>query len=69
MNQQPQATPLPLPLKVRFDMVYRQLEHHTSLETLNRYRDEGRLEDWDSICDQLVDHYWWLDTQVKSTAP
>lgn len=63
MSLHPHSTPLPLHLHQRIDLVYREITHHTSIETLNRYRDEDRLSDWDRICDQLVDHYWSLDAQ------
>lgn len=65
MSQRPNTTPLFLSLPQRLELTYQQLAHHTAIETVNRYRDEDRLRDWDSICDRLVDHYWKLDGQLK----
>lgn len=63
------ASPLCMTPAMRLDFVHHQLEHHTHLDTVNRYRDEDRLHEWDAICDQLVDYYWYLDGLVRATKP
>lgn len=69
MGDTPKTEPLCMTTAMRLDFVHQQLEHHTHLDTLNRYRDENRLAEWDAICDQLVDHYWYLETLSSTTKP
>lgn len=60
-------SPFAMTPAMRLEFVHQQLEHHTHVETVNRYRDEGRLDAWDAICDQLVDHYWFLEGLVRNS--
>lgn len=60
-------SPLLMTPMMRREFVHMQIEHHTDLDTVSRYRDENRLDQWDAICDQLVDHYWLLDSLVRNT--
>lgn len=62
-------SPLLMSPTMRREFVHMQLEHHTHLETVTRYKNENRLDQWDAICDQMVDHYWYLDSLVHDTMP